>query len=824
MPTFDLSPPPSKRRKITTTYGTPSVFSRALRAVREVVPSSIVTLSNAPLEISQFEGEEATAELNKRESNHRPTDIDRKNGHSKKSPSSRSNHESYVETVEAALGDKGPSESRKGNLLPPGDKKNNFNSPLKKKRNYNNSRADSNEVDELQAANGSAKGLLPRLRSPIRPQEAPDSDTALGSQPELRDTQNSVRLNSKTAEKTNGERSSRRLRGKRSGSLELGIKTKAESTPRQITEPESLLRTSRGKIGRPRKYPKATPPPNKDEENDLGFTAIPSGYANPTRSGLKTSEAQKPVKENTRSFLKRNAASKRREATDVIIGDRNSRSPNQRAGQAVANTESPGHGDEDGTNRKPLNVPSVPENLKKSTLKLQRLLESSSSASLNSLQTNLLQVLTGRKSLPLINLNEESSKIHQLVSQTVLAGEGNSMLIIGPRGCGKTTLVESVVSDLSRDYSEDFITVRLNGFIHTDDKLALREIWRQLGREMEVEDDVIGARSNYADTLSSLLALLSHSPEFEESQELETSRSVIFVIDEFDLFAAHPRQTLLYNLFDIAQSRNAPIAVLGLTTRIDIVESLEKRVKSRFGQRYVNLAYPRTLETFRSICKAALVVEQQGSNKLSVRFENAGPEYQNLRIAWNSYIEHLFDQDAVFQQFLLHLYTLNKSVATFLSSALLPITFLSPSNIPTGASFASHALLPPDSSLHLLESLSDLELSLLVSAARLDVILDSDVCNFHMAFEEYVQLASRVKVQSSAAGQSAVGGGARIWGRQVARGAWERLIKLGLLFPANVGTKVGGDGGMWRVDVALEEIPSVVAHMSTAMSKWCREI
>ena len=34
--------------------------------------------------------------------------------------------------------------------------------------------------------------------------------------------------------------------------------------------------------------------------------------------------------------------------------------------------------------------------------------------------------------------------------------------------------------------------VRLNGFIHTDDKLALREIWRQLGREMEVEDDALG--------------------------------------------------------------------------------------------------------------------------------------------------------------------------------------------------------------------------------------------------------------------------------------------------------------------------------------------
>ena len=51
-------------------------------------------------------------------------------------------------------------------------------------------------------------------------------------------------------------------------------------------------------------------------------------------------------------------------------------------------------------------------------------------------------------------------------------------------------LVESVISDLSKDHRENFHVVRLNGFIHTDDKLALREIWRQLGREMDAEDEM----------------------------------------------------------------------------------------------------------------------------------------------------------------------------------------------------------------------------------------------------------------------------------------------------------------------------------------------
>ncbi len=59
-------------------------------------------------------------------------------------------------------------------------------------------------------------------------------------------------------------------------------------------------------------------------------------------------------------------------------------------------------------------------------------------------------------------------------------------------------LVESVISDLSKDHREHFHVIRLNGFLHTDDKLALREIWRQLGREMEIDDDLTSKVRSYS--------------------------------------------------------------------------------------------------------------------------------------------------------------------------------------------------------------------------------------------------------------------------------------------------------------------------------------
>jgi origin recognition complex subunit 4 len=59
---------------------------------------------------------------------------------------------------------------------------------------------------------------------------------------------------------------------------------------------------------------------------------------------------------------------------------------------------------------------------------------------LRNMQRLVLDKLTGQKRVKLRGHDEEMQKVHQVVEQTVLAGEGNSMLVIGARGCGKTTV------------------------------------------------------------------------------------------------------------------------------------------------------------------------------------------------------------------------------------------------------------------------------------------------------------------------------------------------------------------------------------------------
>ena len=89
------------------------------------------------------------------------------------------------------------------------------------------------------------------------------------------------------------------------------------------------------------------------------------------------------------------------------------------------------------------------------------------------------------------------------------------------------------------------------------------------------------------------------------------SQPTVVILDGFDLFALHARQSLLYCLLDTAQScqvglGNKGIAIIGVTSRVDTINLLEKRVKSRFSGRVLRTAIPRSLMDWTAIARNAL--------------------------------------------------------------------------------------------------------------------------------------------------------------------------------------------------------------------------
>lgn len=282
-------------------------------------------------------------------------------------------------------------------------------------------------------------------------------------------------------------------------------------------------------------------------------------------------------------------------------------------------------------------LPDVPELPKTASIPSIEFSPTLTDSRLDVAKSVVMSRLTSQIFTPITGLEVEYTKLHTLLSATINAGEGNSILLLGSRGVGKTCLVETAITDLLIEHAKDFHVVRLNGFLQTDDKLALREIWRQLGREMQVDEDETSQVSTYADTMASLLHLLSHPQELAETLEPDvmarTTKSIVFVLDEFDLFTTHPRQTLLYNLFDIAQARKAPIAIIGCSARVDVSDNLEKRVKSRFSHRWIHVPQAKSFSAFEEIVKAALVLRERD------KFHERRSISSEIRVDWNAFVE-----------------------------------------------------------------------------------------------------------------------------------------------------------------------------------------
>jgi len=177
-------------------------------------------------------------------------------------------------------------------------------------------------------------------------------------------------------------------------------------------------------------------------------------------------------------------------------------------------------------------------------------------------------------------------------------------------------LVDRALAQVSNDVSP--IVIRLSGHVQRNDRLAIREIaWQlshQTGRQITLDNedgdnpDVNEDEMDQQDVASlpppaylpSLISTLPSQP-----------KPVVVILDAFDEFALHGRQALLYCLLDTAQSCRVGsglngLAVIGVTNRVDTINLLEKRVKSRFSGRMLRTAGPRSVQDWWRLTRGIL--------------------------------------------------------------------------------------------------------------------------------------------------------------------------------------------------------------------------
>lgn len=178
-------------------------------------------------------------------------------------------------------------------------------------------------------------------------------------------------------------------------------------------------------------------------------------------------------------------------------------------------------------------------------------------------------------------LGAHYAKLVSILEGTVVRGENNSALLLGPRGCGKSATLEAALGCLTSRFSDALCVVRLCGSALSDDRHATQAIARQICARQALD---FSKSASYGENLAFLPAALEDCAA--------AHRGVIFVLDELDVFCQRAKQTLLYNLLDVLQSSRAQACVVGVSVRVDVADMMEKRVRSRFSHRRMLFAAP----------------------------------------------------------------------------------------------------------------------------------------------------------------------------------------------------------------------------------------
>ncbi|CDS05825.1 hypothetical protein LRAMOSA08353 [Lichtheimia ramosa] len=421
-------------------------------------------------------------------------------------------------------------------------------------------------------------------------------------------------------------------------------------------------------------------------------------------------------------------------------------------------------------------------------------------------RSRLLERLSEKSSPPqMYCLQDQYATLYDLLDQTVSKGESNSCLLIGNRGVGKTMLVRRALEDLDKQYNRtseasNFCVIRLNGQTETTDRLALSEIARQLFlQQKQPQQQQSRQFASFAESFDYLLSLIKAGDK--------STLPIIFILDEFDLFAQQPKQALLYNLFDAAQSAQNPMAVIGLTCRLDALSLLEKRVKSRFSHRQIYVFPPSTFGEFIELAKSQLRLQV-------VLGDHAA--YSVYVEKFNAALEDLF-QNPTMNTILRRIFDLTKDIRSFYKLCFEPVSKLSQENPYLRVEDFQETSIAQrsDAKTEILKGVSMLELVLIVSMKKL---LEKDITtfNFEMVYDEYKDFMNRTQVSGG-------GFGVKLYKRPVALKAFENLQGFEIVCPVEDIAKCPKEYRMARLMLEQPQVTEAVLKYKNCpapIKKW----
>lgn len=265
------------------------------------------------------------------------------------------------------------------------------------------------------------------------------------------------------------------------------------------------------------------------------------------------------------------------------------------------------------------------------------------------------------------------------------------------------------------------------GSFQYDDKSALIEISKQLKLENVINEKVFGS---FSDSFEFLIRSMRSGDA--------SCKPLIFIMEEFDLFTKNKTQLLLYTILNTIQVSSTPMCLIGVTCRIDVLDLLEKRIKSRFSHRQIYLFNDFSFTRYLDMAKYFAV------NSEDVKLQKSKYVVE--------FVDQLFEDPKLIKLLTLQ-FDYDKSITTLKRLMLLPTLrlssldkeyFTSKDVTPVRDEFyKSFELLNIDTKFSMLKGLSILELTLIVVMLEMCDLYPEQPFNFDLIFNSYYKFCQK---------------------------------------------------------------------------------
>ncbi|KAG7400241.1 hypothetical protein PHYBOEH_006579 [Phytophthora boehmeriae] len=361
-------------------------------------------------------------------------------------------------------------------------------------------------------------------------------------------------------------------------------------------------------------------------------------------------------------------------------------------------------------------------------------------------------------------------QLEQLFERTVRCGENQSGLLLASMGSDRRAIVTRAMRNLREKFG-DFTLVYLNGVILQSELEAFKELTAQLTRDAAVKHPVLSYWNMYEYLRSLLVAKASAGDH------------VIVILDALEQFVrenSNAKQLLLYNLLDWLQAKDVKMGVLGVTNSYNVVDNLEKRVRSRFSNLQIVVERP----SFEHIKQLLVNTLSLDSFDWSSHSHLQQPS-QEFITAFSNSVRKLLTTQSNFLASLEFDYDIGKPQAFFLRLAAAAVYYLetrAPLLSSTHFRQARH-LLEQDHQLAVLGTVTEHGIALLIGMGHLEKA-DQRVFTLEMVYARWENFLRQHDML------------AQLPTRSEAQKALENLLQLKLVKDAGDAFKIGrvGDG------------------------------